>query len=169
MSETVIPLKLNNTLRKILKEKYQMEVTDYQPAYAGESIGLDLYYAGNTTLTLEGRYDKTNNRNDKVLIPTGVHVALPCGYRAAIRDRGSISKTNLIRRAGEIDPGYTGEIFVNLAVLNGEKCTINPGDKLPVQLIITKVETNFQIVDDTEYAKLTQDAQRGSGKVGSSD
>ena len=167
---TPIKIKLNKTLITILQEKYNIDpFTDYKPAYGGESVGLDLYYAGNTTLTLEGRYDRTNNQNDKVLIPTGVHIALPLGYVAFVKDRGSISKTNVVRRAGVIDPGYTGEIFVNLAVLNGEKCTINPGDKLPVQLVVVKAETNYEVVSDDEYSQITDKSQRGHGAVGSSD
>jgi len=169
MSET-IKIKINKDLGTLLSEKHKIDpFTDYKPAYGGESVGLDLYYAGNTTLTLEGRYNKTDNRNDKVLIPTGVHIALPLGYVALVKDRGSISKTNVVRRAGVVDPGYTGEIFVNLAVLNGEKCTINPGDKLPVQLVVVKAETNYEVVSEEEYSQITDKAQRGAGRVGSSD
>lgn len=169
MSEA-IKIKLNSTLIKILDEKYGIDpFSEYKPAYGGESVGLDLYYAGNTTLTLQGRYDKTKNQNDKVLIPTGVHIALPLGYVALVKDRGSISKTNVVRRAGVVDPGYTGEIFVNLAVLYGEKCVINPGDKLPVQLVVVKAETNYEVVDEDEYSQITNRSQRGHGAVGSSD
>lgn len=166
---TAIKIKLTKNLIEKLSAQGIDPFEDYKPAYGGESVGLDLYYAGNTTLTLEGRYDRTNNQNDKVLIPTGVHIALPLGYVALVKDRGSISKTNLVRRAGVVDPGYTGEIFVNLAVLNGEKCIIKPGDKLPVQLVVVKAETNYEVVDDDTFSKLTSDASRGDGKVGSSD
>ena len=163
-------MKLSESLKEILSTVHNINPdTEYRPAYGGESVGLDLYYAGHKTLTLEGIHDRTNNTNDKVLIPTGVHLALPLGYVALIKDRGSISKTNLVRRAGVIDPGYTGEIFVNLATVNNKPCVIKPGSKLPVQLVVVKAETDFEAVSDDVYSELTESSNRGKGKIGSSD
>ncbi|MDD3412619.1 MAG: hypothetical protein PHY47_01330 [Lachnospiraceae bacterium] len=149
--------------------KHNIKPEDYKPAYGGESVGLDLFYTGSTPITVDGKdhwYDKVDERYPlKPLIPTGIRMALPKGYVCFVCDRGSISKTELIRRAGVVDPGYTGEIFVNLF---GDGI-INPGDKLPAQLVVIKAETNYNTVSLEEFEKLAATSQRGEGKTGSSD
>ena len=164
-----IKIKISSKLRDILVKNDIDPFTGYRPAYDGESVGLDLFYAGDKTLTIEGRYDRTFGKTDKVLIPTGVHMALPKSYVCFIKDRGSISKTNVVRRAGVVDPGYTDELFVNLATLDGKPCIIKPGGKLPVQLVVVKAETNYEVVSDEEYDALVASAKRKENKVGSSD
>lgn len=184
-----IPIMLTDELRTILEEQ-GTKAEDYKPAYGGESIGLDLYATQDVTIKnyltanmkaehefekglKEGKdlmplIEKCNEGIKKVLIPTGVHMALPKGYVCFVKDRGSISKTELTRRAGVIDPGYTGEIFVNLASIGGLSY-IKKGDKLPVQLVVVKAETNYTVVSKEQFLELTTDAQRGEGKTGSSD
>jgi len=170
-----IPMMLTPQLAFHLTQQ-GIEPNDYKPAYNGESIGLDLFYAGENTICLEQAcYDDgvvntikdhgNDTRRMKILLPTGVHIALPKGYVGLILDRGSISKTNLIRRAGVIDPGYTGEIFVNLI---GSQI-INPGDKLPVQLVVIKAESDYTVVTKEEFKELTSKANRQENKTGSSD
>ena len=161
-----IPMTLTQGLCEVLTAN-DINPQNYKPAYGGESVGLDLYYPGDKPIIIdEDQAMDTNFSNArKVLIPTGVRIALPLGYVALVQDRGSISKTKLIRRAGVIDPGYTGEIFVNLF----GKGTIMPGDKLPVQLVVIKAETDYNTVSLEEFEKLTADSKRGEGKTGSSD
>jgi dUTPase len=156
-----IPITLSKELVDILA-KQDIKPEDYKPAYGGESVGLDLYYTGKETLFVN---ERIIHGLEKPLIPTGVRMALPRGYVCFVCDRGSISKTGLVRRAGVIDPGYTGEVFVNLF----GQGTINPGDKLPVQLVVIKAETNYNTVSLEDFEKLTADSQRGDGKTGSSD
>lgn len=47
------------------------------------------------------------------LIPTGIHTAFSSKYRISVRERGSNTKFATVR-AGQIDSGYRGEIFVAL-------------------------------------------------------
>ena len=171
-----IPIMLTDTLKEVLV-KNDINPNDYKPAYGGESIGLDLYNASGEDLYISQDKLYTDNERDitgrpiegvqgsKVLIPTGVHMALPKGYVCFVKDRGSISKTRLMRRAGVIDPGYTGEIFVNLY----GHSEIKAGEKLPVQLVVIKAETDYNVVSTDEFKKLTASSQRQTGKTGSSD
>jgi dUTPase len=162
-----IPMTLSPALIEVLAT-HNIKPEDYKPAYGGESVGLDLFYTGDKTITILGQdhYDKITSASPiKPLIPTGVRMALPKGYVCFVCDRGSISKTSLIRRAGVVDPGYTGEIFVNLFGHG----TINPGDKLPAQLVVIKAETDYNTVSLEDFEKLTADSQRGDGKTGSTD
>jgi dUTPase len=171
-----IPIMLTEELIDVL-EGHGVKPYEYKPAYAGESIGLDLFYTGKNAVLILGdkmyNYHQLGSDNmplpgvegKKVLLPSGVHMALPKGYVAFIKDRGSISKTGLIRRAGVIDPGYTGEVFVNLMGND----LIEPGEKLPVQLVVIKAETDYNVISKKEFETLTSEAQRGEGKTGSSD
>ena len=157
-----ININVNETLESILKNN-NIEINDYQPAYGGESVGLDLYNASDRTFQINNTLD-ARAIVEKVLIPTGLRIALPKGHVALLRERGSVIKTNLQLRAGVIDPGYTDEIFVNL----WGSGTILPGEKLPVQLIVVKAETEFSPLDMDSYLTLVSNSKRKDGKVGSS-
>jgi len=180
-----IYIKINDQLKKVLTDR-GLNPDEYGPAYGGESAGLDLYYAGENEILIDNtkEYEMTVGKKDKVLIPTGVHVALPKTMVAVIMERGSIIKTDLIRRAGIIDAGYTGEIFVNLVdigtplqmgregtktYIDSSKTKVIPGTKLPVQLVVIPVNNNYKQVSDEEYENITSNAARKEGSVGSSD
>lgn len=160
-----IPITLSPALVDVLA-KYDIKPEDYKPAYGGESVGLDLYYTGDQRLRIKEQHVTDFDGTEiKPLIPTGVRMALPLGYVCLVLDRGSISKTSLMRRAGVVDPGYNGEIFVNFFGHGA----ISPGDKLPVQLVVIKAETDYNTVSLEEFEKLTAASQRGDGKTGSTD
>lgn len=145
-----------------------IDPASYGPAYGGESVGLDLYNVG-PEISIPGRNKWTAFEEPPLYIPTGIRVCLPHNTVGLIKDRGSITKTGLISRAGVIDPGYTGEIFVNLVNVGERPTNIPTGAKLPVQLIVLQCHQQFSTVDYSEYLKLTQKSQRADGSVGSSD
>lgn len=159
----MIKMKLSGALQDILTQK---GIDKYQPAYDGESVGLDLYYTGETIDLIPYNMNK--------LLSTGVHIALPKNHMGLLLERGSIVKTVCKLRAGVIDPGYTGEIFVNLVNLDQvnsfgtSKLQLAFGDKLPVQLVVIPVVTYYEAVDEKEYDKYVNESKRQEGKVGSS-
>ena len=152
-------------------------------AYNGTSAAYDLY-ADYTKPTLLERtvnvyldQDLENYvhtvKSKCHLIPTGIRIALKDKkYVAVIKERGSVVKgTPLLLRAGVVDYGYDGEIFV--AVDCFDDVEIQPGEKLPFQLMIqylgdapTEETTSLE-----EYmARAAQiDSDRNSGCIGSSD
>lgn len=150
-SRLVQALSMNN----ILPEQYG-------PAYSGESAGLDLYNASDETWVI-------GPNSGRVLIPTGLHIAVPVGHVALLFQRGSIVKTPLVHRAGVIDVAFSGEIFVNLAPLGDREHWINPNDKLPVQLVVVPCLNKFTSVTAEQYQEIVSQSLRGAGQVGSSD
>jgi dUTPase len=143
-------------------------VTQYGPAYQGESVGLDLYYTGDQVLSWDvGEHHATLDGKQVRLIPTGLRIKLAPNMVGLLLERGSVIKTPFVKRAGVIDPGYTDEIFVNLASL-GSPYILRPGDKLPVQLVVVPCDNQFTEVTQSEWTTLTSTAKRGDGKVGSS-
>ena len=163
----MIKINLNENLRSVILQNDINPDSDYIPAYGGESAGLDLFNSGEDivvpTITSE------NFHQTKILIPTGLKMSVPKGYVALIQERGSVTKTPLKVRAGVIDSGYTGEVFVNCINTGNENYTITKGNKLPFQIVVVKCENQFEVVSDDEYLDFTSSSRRKEGQVGSSD
>jgi dUTPase len=167
MSDNKIKLSLTDACSQVL-HAYGINPESYGPAFDGESVGLDLYNCG-PELTLTGKNKWVAFDEPATLIPTGVKIALPPNTVALVKERGSVIKTGLFVRAGVIDPGYTGEIFVNLVNL-GERDTLFPtGVRLPVQLIVVPCYTKFDVISNLEYLEVTKKSIRKEGAIGSSD
>ena len=157
----MINIYCNESLKSLLEKN---NIDNYTPAYDGESAGLDLYNCGEDIII-----KSVDNLEQKTLIKTGVHLIVPRGYVALIRERGSIVKSSLKVRAGVIDSGYTGEVFVNLVNLSKKEKIIRKGEKLPVQIVVVKCDNHFNTITKEEYLNLTDSSRRKDGKVGSSD
>lgn len=126
----------------------------------GISVGWDLYSASPESIII--------NRSSSALIPTGIKVNLPDNVAGILSERGSITRTPFILRAGVIDPGYQGEVFVSLWNLsNEEDAIIHPGQKLPVQLCLYEALTS-RLSLSREPENIIPSA-RGSQNIGSSD
>ena len=145
----------------------------YLPAYGGESVGLDLYNTGENITIVHGSYNSVTRNyyesNNTTLISTGLKIKVPEGYVALIQERGSITKTPLKVRAGVVDPGYTGEVFVNCVNTGNSAYTLYANQKLPFQIIVVKCDNHFNVVSEDEYLNLSSESRRMGGKVGSSD
>ena len=139
----------------------------YGAAYNGESAGLDLYNMG-PEIILQSRHKWTAYGEEHVAIPTGVRINIPMHCVGLIKDRSSIGKTGLMTRAGVIDPGYTGEVFVNLVNIGEKETKIETGAKLPVQLIVLPCFNIFKPVNFSEYMKSMEQLERGNRSMGSS-
>lgn len=99
--------------------------------------------------------------NEVTMVPTGIATAIPEGYVAIVKERGSTGSKGLAVRCGVIDSGYRGEWFI--AIQNTTKESVNyPVDKAIAQVIFVKAE-NVEWVED----ELDQ-SERGEGKLGSS-
>ena len=157
----MIKIYCNEVLKNVLKNK---NIDQYTPAYGGESAGLDLYNCGKDIII-----NPISNTDERVLIPTGIRMIVPKGYVALVQERGSITKTKLKVRAGVIDSGYTGEVFVNLINLSEKEKIIYEGEKLPVQIVVIKCDNHFDCISKEEYINLSNSSERKEGKVGSSD
>jgi dUTP pyrophosphatase len=155
----------NNKLKETL-EKNNINVNDYVPAYNGESAGLDLFNVNEDVTIMP-----TSNMfpGQKTLISTGLHIIVPKGWVALVQERGSITKTPLKLRAGVIDSGYTGEVFVNLVNVSETEYKIKKNNKLPVQIVVVKCDNDYTIVSEDVYLELTSKSLRREGKVGSTD
>lgn len=160
----MINICLSKKLIEILDKK-GIKQKDYIPAYNGESAGLDLYNCDEDIII----QPMTSSFNNSCLIPTGVKINIPNDYVALIQERGSITKTPLKLRAGVIDSGFTGEIFINCINTSSDSFTLRKETKLPFQIVVVKCDNNFKVVDEEEYINLSNKSRRQQGQVGSSD
>ena len=168
----MINICINDELRTVLSKNNIDPSSEYVPAYGGESAGLDLYNAGETMHippSANISLTNTDKQKFKTLIPTGIRISVPKGYVALIQERGSITKTPLKVRAGVIDSGYTGEVFVNCVNTGASSYTIYKNSKLPFQIVVVKCDNDFKVVTEEEYLSLSNSSLRQEGKVGSSD
>lgn len=118
--------------------------------------------------------DPPNNPTPRVLKPgcssmfgTGIAVNVPHGYMLQVMNKSSIAvKRSLVVGACVVDPGYTGEIFVNLHNIGSEEQAIMPYDKL-AQLVAVRVEhPSFTLNNIEDWTRLNISA-RGDGALGS--
>jgi dUTP pyrophosphatase len=101
---------------------------------------------------------------ERVLVKTGLFIALPEGYEAQVRPRSGLAFKNgitVLNSPGTIDADYRGEIGVILVNLSNADFTVNDGERI-AQLVVAKHEqANF--VEVTEL----DETSRGAGGFGS--
>lgn len=124
-------------------------------AHSGDS-GMDLYPT--EEFYLDG--------GDRLLVKTGIAIALPKGYEAQVRPRsGNALKHGLtvVNTPGTIDCGYRGEIGVIL-LNTGKERYYNDGSKAIAQLVFAPVAK--------AYLQMTEElpnSDRGIRAYGSTD
>ncbi|MEW8973464.1 MAG: dUTP diphosphatase [Tissierellaceae bacterium] len=100
---------------------------------------------------------------ERVLVPTGLFMAIPRGYEGQIRGRSGLALNHGITLAngiGTIDSDYRGEIKIILINLSQETFVINNGDRI-AQFVLSKYE-NIEF----EEVKSLEDTDRGDGGFG---
>ena len=129
--------------------------------------GMDIFYCCNGGSI--GKLYKTEEfwipKRESRILPTGLKVEVPEGYMLEIKNKSGIaSKRQLLVGACVIDPGYDGEIFINLHNTGSESQVITPGEKIAQAVLIPIVHCGIEEVDVDE---LNNNSERGSGGFGS--
>lgn len=100
----------------------------------------------------------------RVLVPTGLYIALPEGYECQARPRSGLAVKHgitVLNSPGTIDADYRGELKTLLVNLSDMPFVIEPGERI-AQLVVAKHEhvewEEVEVLDETE---------RGEGGFGS--
>lgn len=102
------------------------------------------------------------NPGERVMVPTGLHIALPEGYEAQVRPRSGLSlKNGIVAILGTIDADYRGEVGVILVNLSDQPFCINPGDRVAQMVVSEVTQVKWNEVRELE------ETERGSGGFGS--
>ncbi len=126
------------------------------PQYATAlSAGVDLRANVSEPITLQPM--------QRVMVPTGLFIALPAGYEAQVRPRSGLALKKgitVLNSPGTIDADYRGEICIILINLSDEPFVINDGERI-AQMVVARHEQAEWI----EVEELTE-TERGAGGFG---
>ncbi len=129
--------------------------------------GMDLFYCpnGDRGVCMEENGDFWIPARGSALVPTGLKVELPAGYMLEIKNKSGIaSKRQLVVGACVVDPGYDGEIYVNLHNIGVETQRLQPLDKIAQAVLVPIVHCGIEEVTEDN---LNTGSTRGEGGFGS--
>lgn len=124
-------------------------------------------HPGDAGADLRARVDVTIQPGERVLVPTGVALALPPGHAGFVHPRSGLAARHgisIVNAPGTVDEGYRGEILVNLVNLDpSEPFAVRRGDRI-AQLVVQRVEqVRFLEVDSLDE---TTRGDTGHGSTG---
>ena len=100
----------------------------------------------------------------RMLVPTGLYIALPEGYECQVRPRSGLAVKHgitVLNSPGTVDADYRGELRTLLINLSDTPFVIEPGERI-AQMIVSRHEKveweEVEVLDETE---------RGAGGFGS--
>jgi dUTP pyrophosphatase len=100
----------------------------------------------------------------RVVVPTGIRVAIPAGFEMQIRPRSGLavkSGITLPNTPGTIDSDYRGPLGVALINLSQVDFVVRHGDRIAQCVIAPVVQAGFAVVDALD------ETARGAGGFGS--
>lgn len=116
----------------------------FMPAYASShAAGADLRAAIAETMTLQP--------GDRLLIPTGIHMALPPGFEGQIRSRSGLALRHglyLPNAPGTIDSDFRGEVGVILQNGGDHPVRIERGERIAQLILAPVVQADFVTRDE---------------------
>ncbi len=101
---------------------------------------------------------------ERVIVPTGIRVAISVGYEMQIRPRSGLAVKfgiTVPNTPGTIDSDYRGPLGVALINLGSEPYVVRHGDRIAQCLVAPVVQAAFQVVDHLD------ETVRGAGGFGS--
>ncbi len=119
---------------------------------------------GDAAFDLRSSEDMNLSAGEKVIVPTGIKMAIPEGFAGLIWDRsGLAANSSLHCLAGVVDSGYRGEIKIVLVNLSNNDMYIKKGMRI-AQMIIQKVE--YPTLEEVESLNDTKRNEGGFGSTG---
>lgn len=101
---------------------------------------------------------------ERLLVPTGLFIALPEGYEAQIRPRSGLAFKHgitVLNSPGTIDADYRGELKVLLINHGAEDFEIKDGERIAQMVIAAHARIEWNSVNELE------ETERGAGGFGS--
>ena len=127
------------------------------PSYATPgAAGMDVCAAIRDPLVLEP--------GARAAVPTGLAVAIPCGFELQVRPRSGLALKHgitCVNAPGTIDSDYRGEIRVILGNTGSEPFRIERGDRIAQLVLAPITRATVVLVDELDTT------DRGAGGFGS--
>jgi dUTP pyrophosphatase len=123
-------------------------------------------HPGDAGLDLRAAEPAKVGPGERVMIPTGLAVAIPEGHAGLVLPRSGLASKQgltLANAPGLIDAGYRGEVIVAVVNLDREHAvTIEAGDRIAQLVVVSVPEVAPSFVEELPPSK------RGEGGFGSS-
>lgn len=136
---------------KVVREK-SVELPKYETE---GSAGMDVRANIKEPITLKSL--------ERILVPTGLKVAIPEGYEIQVRPRSGLAIKHgitMLNTPGTVDSDYRGELKVIVVNLSNETYTIEPNERIG-QFVLNKIEQ----IEFVEVEELDS-TERGEGGFG---
>ena len=136
---------------KVVREK-GVELPKYETK---GSAGMDVRANIKESITLKSL--------ERILVPTGLKVAIPEGYEIQVRPRSGLAIKHgitMLNTPGTVDSDYRGELKVIVVNLSNEAYTIEPNERIG-QFVLNKIEQ----IEFVEVEELDS-TERGEGGFG---
>lgn len=107
---------------------------------------------------------KILSRSQRIVVPTGLAVAVPPGYEGQVRPRSGLAKNNgltVLNTPGTLDADFRGEVCVLLINLGDEPFQIKSGERIAQLVIVPIPRVTIEMVDELD------ETVRGAGGFGS--
>lgn len=144
------------TAADVLLQRLDPELPIPSYAHPGDA-GADLYAAEAAVI----------KPGERMLMPTGVAIALPNGFAAFIHPRSGLAVRHglsMVNAPGTIDAGYRGEIKVSLINLDpSEPISIERGDRI-AQLVVQPITQ--AVFHEVAQLPSSGRGERGFGSTG---
>lgn len=136
---------------------------------ADDSLGLPSYETAGAAgadlrANLPDRSERVIVPGARVLVPTGLRMAIPHGYEVQIRPRSGLALKHgvtLANAPGTIDSDYRGPLGVILINLGAEDFVVTHGMRIAQMVAAPVVQADFEVVE------VLTDTARGAGGFGS--
>ncbi|MBL6931914.1 MAG: dUTP diphosphatase [Rhodospirillales bacterium] len=129
------------------------------PAYATPaSAGMDLLAATDSPIGIEP--------GERIMVPTGIAIALPPGFEAQVRPRSGLALKNgvtVLNAPGTIDADYRGEIGVILINHGSETFLVQRGMRV-AQMVFAQI--SMATWDEVAALPESERAEGGFGSTG---
>lgn len=106
--------------------------------------------------------------HSRILIPSGVKTYFDAGGALiAANKSGVATKKGLVFAAQVVDSDYTGEIHLGIINTTDRPVTVRTGEKIMQFIHMPVYLSDFEEIDDAEFAYLHQTSERQDGGFGS--
>jgi dUTP pyrophosphatase len=128
-------------------------------------------HLGDAGADLLARLDVMLAPGERVLVPTGIALALPEGLVGFVVPRSGLATRHgvtTVNAPGTVDSGYRGEIMVNLINLDPhETFTVHRGDRIAQLVIQPVLRARFLEVDSLDATPRGDTGHGSTGGFGS--
>lgn len=103
---------------------------------------------------------------ERVVVKTGLFIALPVGFEAQVRPRSGLAAKKgitVLNSPGTIDADYRGEIGVILVNLSNEDFLINDGERIAQLVVARHARLNWE---EVAILDKTKRGEAGFGSTG---